>query len=300
MISNYLGVDLESWARSPRGALARLSSPARKVADAGTIVLQTRACLELLHRLQTRATFFITSEIFDWYPGLVEEIAQHGHELGFHTHCHEVLRSADDLIRALEAADQFLKIWKPKGFRAPALWMPLEAYAVLAQAGFSYSSSVYGESEEVQTVSGIVEVPVSTHRFRQAEQQIPQPMTLKLWLREIPFGSGYFLALFGWRAVDHLMRQRESHSLSSNLFIHSWQLFAYTRGQRVHHYLETVQNPLFLPYARIIRREFVEVVSRHRFTNLASHPTIDALGTQQRADIPSYTPVYQVARLPAS
>jgi len=244
--------------------------------DDGAIVVQTRTCLDLLRRLDSHVTFFITSEIFDWYPGLVEEVAREEHEIAFHTHCHEVLRSSWDLERALKDAAGFIKAWNPKGFRAPALWMPRETYAVLAQAGFRYSSSVYGPSEEPLVINGVVEIPVSTHRFRRALQAIPQPMTLRLWLREIPFGSPYFLALFGWRAVDALMKLRESQSLPSNLFIHNWQLAVCGRAQRMHLYRESVHNPLFLPYTRIVRKEFVELLSRHRFTPLASHPMIGA------------------------
>jgi len=129
-----LDFDLDEWARfAPRleTGLARL--------------------LELLADAGARATFFIVGWQADRTPGIVREIARHGHEIACHGYTHrfvyrltpatfrEEVRRSRDVLEAL-AGEPVV------GFRAPffsitaeALW----ALDVLLEEGFRYDSSIF-------------------------------------------------------------------------------------------------------------------------------------------------------------
>jgi peptidoglycan/xylan/chitin deacetylase (PgdA/CDA1 family) len=44
----------------------------------------TRSVLDLLDEYEVTATFFVVADVVDHYPGLVESIAERGHEIGCH------------------------------------------------------------------------------------------------------------------------------------------------------------------------------------------------------------------------
>lgn len=44
----------------------------------------TYEVLRLLDKLRIRATFFVVANVVDYYPGLVEEIAEYDHEIACH------------------------------------------------------------------------------------------------------------------------------------------------------------------------------------------------------------------------
>jgi|GEM_PF-642696 len=276
VITSYYSIDVESWAHSSRPSFAALSTSERKCVDGGATAWQVRRLLALLKKLDLRLTFFITGEVFDWHPLLIDEIAQDGHEIGFHSQDHHVLSCSEDLEKEIVAARRFIASWQPAGFRAPAMGMVETAYEVLRESGFVYSSSVYASCDSIP-INGVVEIPVSTQPWswsRLKNPTIPAPMSARLWAREIPYGSGYVLGLLGWRNVHAIMESRAARGLPSNLFVHNWQLYWHDRRSFSHQYIEALRNPLHFPYARVIGRDFIELCRRHSFSRLDTHPAI--------------------------
>lgn len=92
----------------------------------------TPKLLDLLHRHNVRATFFLIGKYVRASPSLAKEIAERGHTIGNHTDTHPALtflpirRIAEELNRcddALEAAAGRRTRWMrpPYGFRGPQL-----------------------------------------------------------------------------------------------------------------------------------------------------------------------------------
>lgn len=81
---------LASWAFD--SALWRLSEPASKqvclTIDDGPTPDGTERLLEVLERHQVRATFFLVGRRAERWPGLVQAIAQAGHQIGNHSYFH--------------------------------------------------------------------------------------------------------------------------------------------------------------------------------------------------------------------
>lgn len=146
MTAHAVTVDLEDWHQLVhRRVTGRLIPPSRSVVDA------TRRLLDLLDGAGVRATFFVMGTVAEAYPELVAEVARRGHEVGSHTHAHELIyRMGRDAFRAdLERSVGVLRELTGRpvlGFRAPEFsvgslnhW----CFEALAGAGLRYDSSVF-------------------------------------------------------------------------------------------------------------------------------------------------------------
>jgi len=140
----------------------------------------TEKYLAFLRRHAMKATFFVVGEIAEKFPAVIRAIASEGHELGCHTHTHWSLDRhtpqslREDLLRN-RAALEAISNQPLRGFRAPILSLTERtkwAFAVLAETGFTYSSSVLpaknplhgwpGFGHAVRRVEGITELPITT------------------------------------------------------------------------------------------------------------------------------------------
>lgn len=173
------------------------------------------AYLDLLRRNGGKGSFFFVGEVARRHPETVARIAAEGHELGCHSDSHLPLdrlgqgRFRDDLLRNLDALRK-AGVDGIRGYRAPCFSMVAEtgwAYEVLAELGFSYSSSVlparnplYGDAgfgTAPRLIEGVVELPVTLLPFR---------------LLPVPVGGVYFRVLprpILRRALAVLRRRKE-------------------------------------------------------------------------------------------
>lgn len=217
MIGNVLSVDLESWVH--RNEIDNF----RKEKDNGFIVNSTIELLHLFDKYNVNTTFFIVAEIYDWYPELIEEISERGHEIGYHTHSHNILNNKNILLREIKKSHSFLKKFKPTGFRAPMAFLTEDCIEIISEYGFEYDSSIYGPFELCGKVNDILEIPVSTYKFRgSATLSFPRNLTLNLLTTEIPFGSGYFTGLLGSR-ISYFIKKLNAKNMPAIIFTHPWQ-----------------------------------------------------------------------------
>lgn len=134
----------------------------------------TERLLSILDDFRIRATFFIVADTRDHYPGLIESIAEHGHEIachGLHHTCvidpvtKKPLYSPEKLGNEMTAARQILEKISGKpvtGFRSPNAYIAGWMLDVIEDLGFSYDSSVsrnsfYNKSDSALT--GVTSVP---------------------------------------------------------------------------------------------------------------------------------------------
>lgn len=252
-----LTIDFESWVHRDRVGGAE----ARRALDDGYILDAGMALLKVLQRHEARATFFVVAEIFDWYPQLIERIATAGHEIGYHTHAH-VKAGREALERELTLSRRFLDHFAPKGFRAPEMYLPAESLALVQQSGFRYDSSVYGAGT-IDVVDGMLELPVASRPFRQPSRiEYPRPLSVRLMLREIPYGSGFFLGLLG-KSIEYFLDSEQRSPVV--LVVHPWQLSRPPRQSRS--LLRGLPRTLvMLPYYRICDGAFERLLGRYRFS----------------------------------
>jgi peptidoglycan/xylan/chitin deacetylase (PgdA/CDA1 family) len=275
-LRNCLTIDLESIAHRYVTERRYLSETAgrgivvednRRNIDAGYTLLSTRRILQSLAEHEQRITFFVVGEIYDWHPGLIEEIREMGHEVAYHTHTHTPLRSSALLKEEIWKSKRLLEEFKPRGFRAPRATITREYLGELSKHGFVYDSSSYAPFNAHEKIDGIVEVPISTYRLRQGKS-LTLPRQLSHTLvggLEVPFGSGYFISLFSFVRADlvsYFIRKSNARGNPSILCLHPWQLHRNAADSVQRRLLGRLET---LPYDLCCSRSFRHLLVNHRF-----------------------------------
>lgn len=164
----------------------------------------TERILAFLAERGAVATFFVVGDVAARTPGLVREIARHGHEIASHSHRHTPL-PAEDARRfrgEITASRQRLEDLAGApvlGFRAPLFSLvPATAWALdaLAEAGFAYSSSVVPARGVGYGWAG---APRAPFRWPNGLLELPCPLG-RVGLFPLPFLGGMYLRyLPPWR-----------------------------------------------------------------------------------------------------
>lgn len=175
--------------------------------------------LSLLEAQKIKATFFVVGDVARKYPSLITEIASAGHEIGCHSDHHYTLDQftpktfAEDLRRNRGAITSITNV-PVSGFRAPLASLTKRtswAHSILAQEGFTYSSSIisainplYGWPEfgtDIRKIDGIWEIPLTL-------SHIPAIGTFPV------FCGTYFRILPWWVVRRHLLSRMNNTPLA--------------------------------------------------------------------------------------
>jgi polysaccharide deacetylase family protein (PEP-CTERM system associated) len=149
MIVNVLTVDVEEYYHAAIFRRGTSAAPAERFES--RVEKSMERLLELLRSHQTRATFFVLGEVAAAHPRLMRTLVTEQHEVACHGDRHEdVCRQSPDEFRAdIRRAKAQIEavVGQPViGYRAPNFSIGRAqswAYAILAEEGFSYDSSLY-------------------------------------------------------------------------------------------------------------------------------------------------------------
>jgi len=146
MTIHALTIDLEDWHQLMHRRLT-----GEIIQPTPTVLNTTHRLLNVLDEARTHATFFVVGNVAETYPGLVREVVERGHEIGSHTHSHELIFRMEpaafkaDMVRSL-ARLQDITGEPVLGFRAPEFsvghlrhW----CFEILVELGVRYDSSVF-------------------------------------------------------------------------------------------------------------------------------------------------------------
>ncbi len=106
----------------------------------------TEQLLELFHRYEVKATFFVLGWLAERLPELVKRIKNMGHEIASHGYNHILCSEQDKgaLLEDIKKSKQILEdiISEPViGYRAPSFSITQALVSGLEEAGFTYDSS---------------------------------------------------------------------------------------------------------------------------------------------------------------
>ncbi len=195
------------------------------------MVDNTDFLLELFVRAGVRGTFFTLGWIAERHPDLIRRIVKGGHELASHGYDHQrVITFTPEQFRAdLRKSRALLEqagAVPVRGYRAPSFSIDARtpwAHAILAEEGYSYSSSVapvrhdhYGWPEAPRFAyrpcvdSPLVELPVTTARAMG---------------RTIAAGGGGFFRLMPYAFTRWAVRQVNREAGRPAIFyFHPWEI----------------------------------------------------------------------------
>ena len=191
----------------------------------------TRRILELAAAHHTRGTFFILGWVAERYPGLVREIQAAGHEIGCHSHWHQLVyelgpeRFRSDLVQARDTL-QSITGMAVKLFRAPSFSITqksLWALDILIEEGFEVDSSIYPIRHDRYGIPGS---PKSPHVIARPAGQIREfpGMTCQIAGLTVPVGGGGYLRLVPWAITSRLLRQIRNAGRPLNVYLHPWEV----------------------------------------------------------------------------
>lgn len=193
------------------------------------VVESTRTVLSIAEETRTRGTFFVLGWVAERYPQLVSEIRDAGHEIGCHSHNHQLVyelgpdRFRADLIRSRDILQDI--IGEPvRAYRAPSFSITndsLWALEILVQEGFDTDSSIYPIRHDRY---GIPTARLEPHVIKTPSGPIQEfpGMVYKFGTR-IPVGGGGYLRLFPWQLTRRLLRGIRSQHRPLNVYIHPWE-----------------------------------------------------------------------------
>lgn len=180
-ILNAMSIDIEDWFQV--GAFENVIARDSWESLPSRVERNSDAALELFAEAGVKATFFTLGWVAERHPALIRRFADAGHELASHGWDHKrVFTFTPDQFRAdirrARAAIEDASGQRIEGYRAPSFSIDARnpwAHAVLAEEGYSYSSSVapiahdhYGWREAPRFMfnpvagSDLVELPVTT------------------------------------------------------------------------------------------------------------------------------------------
>ena len=205
--------------------------PARRRSDAGLIITidvedhtippteprfdrAIGPLLEVLDERRVKATFFVVGELVDRWDHQLRELVAAGHEVGLHGFTHRYLRDLgpqgfdEELKRGVDAIQTHLGV-TPYGFRAPYCSLTREtpwAPDLLAEAGFSYSSSVM---PAWNPMAGYPQAPAGPFRWRCGLLELPSPV-FGIRRLALPVLGGAYLRLIPGFVVRRAARNRSA------------------------------------------------------------------------------------------
>jgi peptidoglycan/xylan/chitin deacetylase (PgdA/CDA1 family) len=276
-MNNILSFDIESWVHLSDGILPPSiprRSEEKKKFDADYLPRAIDHLLRILSESNNSATFFILGEVFEWYPESIRNILREGHEIAYHGHDHNLIINSKILKDQLDRSQEFMETFRPKGFRAPQLYLRPEETTALHQAGFRYSSSSYGPFTDKNIINGITEIPISTYPWQKIDippPGLPRDLRASMILKEIPFGSGIGAVILGSK-TGYYINKLNSRSIPSVLMLHPWQLMVPPEISKLSFRMKVLlSSPFYLPYT--LRREkcLSQLINQHNFTSFSQH-----------------------------
>lgn len=192
----------------------------------------TRRLLDLFDAYSVKGTFFTLGWVAGRFPALVREIAARGHELACHSYWHRLIYKLTpeefraDTRQAKDAIEQAVGVGI-FGYRAPSYSVTrasLWALDVLAEAGFTYDSSIfpirhdtYGIPDaprhpfHLETRSGSLdEFPISTFRFAAGPN--------------LPVGGGGYLRMLPFLYTRFGFSRVRAENVPLVTYIHPWEI----------------------------------------------------------------------------
>jgi polysaccharide deacetylase family protein (PEP-CTERM system associated) len=201
-----ISVDVEDWPQSTWDRTLPITERA---------AANTRLIAGILADCRVRGTMFVLGKVAERFPSLVRELHDQGHEIASHGYGHvEIFKQsrqqfAEDIRRSKDILEQIIG-GPVKGYRAPdfsvvadTLW----ALDVLAQAGFTYDSSIFPVSHSRYGIPSWPVAPVRVPLERTTSIVEVPVATLHMMGRNWPVGGGGYHRLLPGVVFRHLAKR---------------------------------------------------------------------------------------------
>ena len=226
---NALSVDVEDWFQV--GAFETVIDRSGWDGLVHRVERNSDAVLSLFAEAGVKGTFFTLGWVAERYPALMRRIADAGHEIASHGWDHARVftmtstQFRDDLARARATIENAAGV-AVTGYRAPSFSIDRRtpwAHAVLADAGYAYSSSV---APIVHDHYGWPEAPRFAYRPLADSPLIELPVTtVRVGGRNFAAGGGGFFRLFPYALSRWAIgRVNRRDGMPAIFYFHPWEI----------------------------------------------------------------------------
>ena len=226
---NALSVDVEDWFQV--GAFETVIDRSDWDGLAHRVERNSEAVLALFGEAGVKATFFTLGWVAQRYPALMRRVADAGHEVASHGWDHARVFTMtpdafrDDLARARVAIEDASGV-PVTGYRAPSFSIDGRtpwAHAVLAEAGYTYSSSV---APVVHDHYGWPDAPRFAFRPLVDSSLIELPVTtVQVGGRNFAAGGGGFFRLLPYALSRWAIRRvNRQDGMPAVFYFHPWEI----------------------------------------------------------------------------
>lgn len=230
----------------------------------------TDRLLDLFDEIMVRATFFTLGWVARRHPALVRRIADRGHEVASHGDSHRLIytQSPEEFRQETRDSRRVLQDASGQpvvGYRAASFSITRRnrwALDILAEAGFTYDSSVFPVVHDRYGVPG---APRFAHRLRtpggSTLLEFP-PSTVRLGRVVLAMAGGGYLRLYPAAATRWAIRRlNRREGLPAMVYMHPWEVdpgqprVAASWSRRFRHYVGLSGT----------MRKIRELATEHRF-----------------------------------
>jgi polysaccharide deacetylase family protein (PEP-CTERM system associated) len=225
---NALTVDVEDWFQVQ--AYAHIIRREDWDGMECRVERNTHALLDLFAEAGVKGTCFTLGWVADRYPALIRRIVADGHELASHGYWHRLAHQQtqsdflDDISQARKTLENIGGV-PVRGYRAPTFSINARtpwAFDALAEAGYTYSSSIYPIRHDLY---GTPDAPRAPHRVGSGRLlEIPMS-TVRLAGRNIPCAGGGYFRLLPYAVFQALLRRlNHGEHMSGVFYTHPWEI----------------------------------------------------------------------------
>lgn len=235
-VVNAMSVDVEDYYQVQ--ALSEVVARARWDSYESRVERNVDALLSLFAETGTRATFFTLGCVAERHPAMIRRIVGGGHELASHGWAHfradaQTPEQFRDDVRRTRATLEDIGGVRVAGYRAASFSIGsgnLWALGILAEEGYTYSSSIYPVRHDIYGMPGaprtpfrpvpaapIVELPLSTHL---------------LFGRRMPASGGGYFRLLPYSLSRWALTRVNAEARPAIFYFHPWEIDADQPRQR--------------------------------------------------------------------
>lgn len=228
-VVNGLSVDVEDWFQV--GAFETVIDRSDWDGLKLRVEHNVARILDLFAKADAKGTFFTLGWVAERHPALIQRIVSEGHEIASHGYDHARVFTftrdefADDLAKA-QAILEDASGQPIKGYRAPSFSIDPRtpwAFDVLAEAGYTYSSSV---APVVHDHYGWPEAPRFAFKPLETSDLIEIPVTTAMiGGRKVAAGGGGFFRVLPYAFSRWAIRQvNEKEGRPAIFYFHPWEV----------------------------------------------------------------------------
>lgn len=209
---SVFSVDVEDWFHIL--ALPQIPDVAQWEAYPSHVAKNLRKLLDLFSEYDVKVTCFFLGWVAQQFPELVRDAAERGHEIASHGYahvlCYEMTPEAflEDISKAKRIVEDLLG--RPiHGYRAPGFSVTEQTpwfFDKLAQAGFTYDSSVFPASRAHGGIKSSHYAPYVIKTKYGSLIEFPITVT-RLFGRPTCFFGGGYLRLFPYTVLSRMSRK---------------------------------------------------------------------------------------------